>query len=185
MRITYQPSSPDRGDPKTWIIDPKRIPASEAELLEKHYGDRPWDLLVRHAQQGNTAARRLILWYCMRQDHPRAHANLRDVPDFFTGELLVESSPAELVEMRDQVVKSRALTESELEVFLAQWQTEYDDAVEAEAGSALTELIAGHDQPAAGAPPMPTPVLRREGEEAPPETPLPSAPSPTFGGATG
>lgn len=174
MIITFTPTDSERGDPHVWEFDPKRVLSDEAELIERHWGN-PWDHFVANAKMGSTAARKLLLWHLMRRDHPGNYVNLKDVPAFYTGEVVVEQGSAELVDMKASIMKrAKTLTADELTDWLALWQVQYDEALERE-GRSAPDTIDGElaiEQPA-------------EETRTVPDIPLPDGPSPTFGGAIG
>lgn len=195
MLIQYRPEDPSRGDPRDWDFDPKHVLSDECELIEKHYG-APWDVFAAKLRIGDTKARRLLLWHLMRRDHngPGLHVNLKDVPNFYSGELIVQMSSKEVLEFRKQIAKSKALDDLEREQALGAMDTEYEEALERE-GLAEHE---GHatvdgqvvDAPAPGEPRWHEPswtagtsgANRADGSEQ--TDPLPAA-SLTSGDATG
>lgn len=186
MIVEYKPETPDRGDPRTWTFNPRRVLSDECELVESHYG-MPWDVFVARARLGETKAKRILLWHLMRADHagPNGHVNLKDVPLFYSGELAVHMEPAEVLEQREAIRKSKALTDAEREAALGAIETEYEEAL-ARAGrrpdgsvdgdTVGATVVDSHDGDAwaAGNPTM----------GAPAADPLPAA-SLTSGGATG
>lgn len=140
MRITYEPE----GEPaQEWDFDPQDIRASEAEIIEKRYGENfgPWTAGVQGA---NMRARRVLLWHLMR----RQHHTLRyeDTPDFRAGELKVDYSVAELEEMRSNAAKVPDVAQREK--ILTQIEVAMSDALEREAaveppGKASSKSSAG------------------------------------------
>lgn len=93
MRVTY---SPEGGDVQSWTFRPAKVRSSQAIITQKAYG-KSWEVFAAEVQQGDIAARRILLWHLMRGDHPVLR--LEDVPDFYAGELVVEHEADELREM--------------------------------------------------------------------------------------
>ena len=98
MFVTYSPE--DGAEPQRWTFDPKRVRAGRAEMIERRAGVN-WDAWLIAVQSGSMRARRVLLWHLMTTDHPTMRSE--DVPDFLAGEVLVEHSAAELVEIRARV----------------------------------------------------------------------------------
>jgi len=115
MHVTYAPEDPTEGDPQEWDFDLKRIRSRDAEQIEKAFGGS-WDEFEGALQVGNVKARRAMLWHLLRQQHPLMQ--LRDVPDFYTGELVVQYTVAELVVLRERVESVRG-DEERKELMLA------------------------------------------------------------------
>lgn len=104
--ITYTPAD---GEHVTYDFDPDNLRQSEAEMIEKRMGGEmtveQWRAAVL---QGNSRARRVLLWHLMRTVH---HAlRYEDVPDFRVGELKVEMTLGELTALRDRVERSKVDT---------------------------------------------------------------------------
>ncbi|GIH69439.1 hypothetical protein [Sphaerimonospora thailandensis] len=125
MFVTY---CPEDGDEQRWTFDSKRVRASKAEMIEKRFGDN-WEKWLFAVQSGNMRARRVLLWHLLTLEHHGLR--LEDVPDFYSGELLVEHSVAELREIRDRVAKSNVSAEQREDVFTA-LDTEITAAMERE-----------------------------------------------------
>jgi len=100
MKVTYAPAG---ADPQVWDFEPDEVTQSQAELIEKRYG-RNWDQFLQDARQGSAKARRVLLWHLLRQTHHTLR--VEDVPDFRMGDVKVEHTVAELIELRDRVLKS-------------------------------------------------------------------------------
>jgi hypothetical protein len=111
--ITFKP---ENNDPQMWEFDPKRVRASQAEMVEKRYG-QPWDTFLRDLIKGSMLARRVLLWHLTRLTHHTLR--YEDTPDFYAEELLVEFSRAELETMRAEAEKSTALSDEDRPVALA------------------------------------------------------------------
>ena len=103
MHVIYAPEDPAAGERQEWDFDPKRIRAGEAEQIEKAFGGT-WDEFAGKLPMGATKARRVLLWHLMRRKHPTMQ--LRDVPDFYTGEVEVQYTHAELVDLRKRTEKA-------------------------------------------------------------------------------
>jgi hypothetical protein len=116
MRVAYTPTDPAAGDPQTWTFDPGRIRASEAETIEKRYGDR-WEAFLSDVKGGSIRARRVMLWHLLRTAHPAL--KYEDTPDFFADELVCTYSYAELVSMRDRVLKANLEADTREQVMTA------------------------------------------------------------------
>lgn len=101
MFVTYKPES---GDEQRWEFDPAKVRQSAAEMIEKRYGGgRTYEQWKAAVQQGESRARRVLLWHLMTRDHHTLR--YEDVPDFLMGEFEVEFSLAELHALREQVLK--------------------------------------------------------------------------------
>jgi len=98
MFVIYQPED---GDRQEWVFNPDRVRAVEGKVLLRTFGEPSWDLFVQGVRQNDLHARRVLLWHLMRRQHPLMR--FEDTPDFFTGEMEVEFSTAELAEIIDKV----------------------------------------------------------------------------------
>ncbi|SEB43625.1 hypothetical protein SAMN04489727_1729 [Amycolatopsis tolypomycina] len=94
MKIIYTPAD---GDEQTWDWDPKLVRARDAELIEGR-ADATWDEFQMQLLAGRMRARRVLLWFLLRKDHPTLR--LDDV-DFAAGEMKAEHTVDELVELRE------------------------------------------------------------------------------------
>lgn len=128
MRIAYTPKSAADGDAQTWIFEPGRIRASEAEQIEKRYGGR-WEDFLADVKGGSMRARRVLLWHLLRTAHPGL--KFEDVPDFYADELVCTYSYAELAAMRDRVLKAN-LDQDTREQVLTALDIEMTEAMSAE-----------------------------------------------------
>lgn len=122
MHVTYRPED---GGPQQWNFDPGRVRQSEAELIEKRYGHN-WDKFRADVQSGSIKARRVLLWHLLRLEHHTLR--YEDVPDFYTGELLVEHSAAELAVLKDRLMKA-SLPEDEREQMVVALDVEITEAI--------------------------------------------------------
>jgi hypothetical protein len=98
--VTYTPAD---GEAREWEFDARRVPASQAERVERRYGGSfaKWSAEV---QQGSARARRLLLWHLLCRDHPTLR--WEDTPDYLFGELEITYSSVELQELITQAEKS-------------------------------------------------------------------------------
>lgn len=108
--------SPEGEDPQVWEFDPRKVRASQAEMVERRYG-KQWDVFLADLMQGSIIARRVLLWHLIRGTHHTL--KYEDTPDFYAGELTVEFSRAELGNMRDTIETNRAVPESDRSMMLA------------------------------------------------------------------
>lgn len=131
MLVTYRPAD---GEAQTWVLDPERLRSSDAELIEKRYGDL-YPKWVAGVQAGEVRARRVLLWHLIRATHHTLR--FEDTPDFVMAELVVEMDVAELTAIRDRVSKTR-MAADEKEPVLAALDVEIAEAM-ARAGDAPGE----------------------------------------------
>lgn len=113
MRVTY---SPEGGSPQSWDYQPKRVRQSEAEMAEKRAG-LSWDEFNKQLLQGAARPRKVLLWMCMRREHPVLR--YEDVPDFAMSEVQVEFDAAELGEVRALVEKAKDTSDEDRAALLA------------------------------------------------------------------
>lgn len=141
MYVTYRPEG---GDEQSWEFDPDRVRASAAELVEKRYGES-WAMFLAGVQQGSIRARRVLLWHLIRRDHHTL--KYEDTPDFYAGEVEVQYDAAELLAMRDAVMKAE-VPDKEREQVLTALDMEITDAMARE-GAATDD---GEPEPVGKAP---------------------------------
>lgn len=103
MIVVY---SPEDGDKQQWEFVPGKVRAGEAERIEKRYGAN-WSEFLQGVNTGSIRARRVLLWHLMRRDHPMLR--WEDTPDFYAGELTVDMSIAEMVEMRRRLSSDKTI----------------------------------------------------------------------------
>lgn len=144
MRIAYTPKNPADGDAQVWTFDAGRIRASEAEQIEKRYGDR-WETFLSDVKGGSMRARRVLLWHLLRTAHPGL--KYEDVPDFYADELVCTYSYGELVAMRERILKANLDTDTREQVLTA-LDIEITDAMSVEGieeapGKASSSSVAG------------------------------------------
>lgn len=127
-----------------WEFDPNKVRASQAEMVEKRYG-QPWDVFLRDLIKGSMLARRVLLWHLTRL----AHHTLRyeDTPDFYAAELTVEYSRAELEALRGETEKSKAISDEERATALAMLD---EEIAKAPTGVDEGKALSGNGSPATG-----------------------------------
>lgn len=100
MFVTYRPEG---GEERRWVFDPKKVRASKAEMIEKRAGEN-WDAWLVSVQAGSMRARRVLLWHLLTLEHHGMR--FEDTPDFYAGELVIEHSVSELLDIKDRVMKA-------------------------------------------------------------------------------
>lgn len=96
MIVTYSPE----GEPEQrFEFIPRKVKSRVAEDIERRYG-AGWSTWLNHVHEGMVSARRVLLWHLIKRTHPTLRWD--DTPDFAIGELKVELSRDELVEMRER-----------------------------------------------------------------------------------
>ncbi|MFD9706213.1 hypothetical protein [Lentzea sp. NPDC059081] len=126
MFVTY---SPDDGDVQQWEFAASEVTASQAEEVERAYGE-PWDQFLVAVFSGGIRARRVLLWHLMRAEHPTLL--YADTPDFKVGELECEFDKTELQQLRDKAAQDKSLPAA----VLAHIDAELATAPEGTAGKA-------------------------------------------------
>lgn len=160
MKVVYTPEDPAvSGDGGSWQFDPNRVLGAHAEMIERRFG-QTWDQFTAAVVQGSIKARRVLLWYFRMLAHPGYR--IEDLPDFYTGELVVSFGVAELNTIREGVLKADWDSEQEKENALV--------AVDRMLSEAIAEEQAELEREAGG----------REVDEGEGK-----APSPSAGGSTG
>lgn len=87
-----------------WIYAPEKVKQSQAEMVEKKFGG-DWDEFNKKVLAGNAKARKVLLWHCLRTDHPVYR--WEDTPDFAMSEVTVEFEAHELANLRGVIAKSK------------------------------------------------------------------------------
>lgn len=100
--------APEGGAVQSWTYAPQKVRQSAAEMVEKKFGG-DWDEFNKKVLAGNAKARRVLLWHCLRTDHPVYR--WEDTPDFAMAEVTVEFEPHELATIRGEIVKSKDIDE--------------------------------------------------------------------------
>jgi hypothetical protein len=162
LRVTYT-----GGDaPQRWTFDPDAVPVDEAEQIEAAMGSgQTWDDFTRNLINATARARRVLLWYLLKRDHPDARLLFSDVPVFKMGQLVVELGTAEIARLREQIADNDRVTPERKRTALAALEDEY-------ASAALAE--ADHDVFAEAADPKDEP-LDAPPEAGPPDPVMPAA----------
>lgn len=128
MYVTYAPEDPADGDRQEWTFAPGRVRASEAQVLEREFGEN-WDNFAAGVQSGNMRARRVLLWHLLRRTHPLM--KFADVPDFYADELKVEFEVSELLPLLDKIAKA-TLPAGQKEQTIAALELAMSEAMERE-----------------------------------------------------
>lgn len=133
MFVTYQPE----GEPaQEWEFDPQKVRASQAEMVEKRFG-QPWSVFLMELMKGAMLARRVLLWHLIRRTHNALR--FEDTPDFYSGEVKVEFTRGELEAMRAEAEKAKGITDDERALMLSTLDAEIATAhVGVEEGKALS-----------------------------------------------
>lgn len=136
MFVTYTPEG--QSEPQTWLFVPGKVRNSRASHIEKlfakEYGERQtFEQFKVAVQQGSSPARRVLLWHLQQQNHPTLR--IEDV-DFAEGELTVEFTVSELVEMRDLIARMKGTDEAQREQMLAAIDMQMETAPEDDGGKA-------------------------------------------------
>lgn len=105
MIIKY---TPEDGAAQEWAYAPLKVRQSEAEMIEKRSG-MEWDAFNKALLSGNARARKVVLWHCLRKDHPIFR--WEDVPDFAMSEVQIEFDAKELGDIRAAVEKSKDMAD--------------------------------------------------------------------------
>jgi hypothetical protein len=104
MRVTFNPF--DGTEEKSWEFDPEDVLQSDAEGIEKAYG-QSWEIWLHGLRTGEAKARRVLLWQMLREDHRAAGGRIKlrfdDTPDFRMKQLKLEMSSDEMRELDRQI----------------------------------------------------------------------------------
>lgn len=134
MYLVYQPEGADE---QRWEYNPRKLKATEREMLEKRT-ERNFSQFTQDCLQGNSLCRRALLFLFLRREHPRIRW---DDVDFMWDELRLEYSRGELSQMRDQVAEQA--TGGDREAMLAKLDEEieqaHDEAAEGKAQLPIAE----------------------------------------------
>lgn len=130
MIVIYSPAD---GAPQRYEFNPSRVRQSEAEVIEGRAGVS-WEQWLNAIKLGSAKARRVLLWACMRQQHPMLR--IEDAPDPYVGEVVVEFTVAELTELRESVASARVADEEQRAQLLAGIDAEIEVQAEREAAAA-------------------------------------------------
>lgn len=120
MFVVYQPEG--AAEPTRYEFRPGRIRSGDASTILRHYrrlsGNQQatWEGFKGLAcPAGDPEAKRLMLWFCQRADHPKLRI---DDVDPFDDEVSVESDRTELEALRLMVLASKGMGEGQRELML-------------------------------------------------------------------
>jgi hypothetical protein len=128
--ITYSPAD---GESRRWDWDPSAVRMVDAEDMMTKWGKPSWDAFRIDVLQGSPRARRVLLWHLLRKDD---QSLVFDSLDVAMGEVTVEMTRTELVEVRDTVTAMGGLDETQREMALAALDAQIAEADEDTAGKA-------------------------------------------------
>jgi hypothetical protein len=131
MFLDYRP---DGGEVQRFEWLPGRVRSTEAAQLERSYSKlagerRTYDQLKSDVIQGSIVARRVVLHYLLRKQHPVLR--IEDV-DPFEDEIDMQFSKDELEDILERTEKSDAVSDSEKEMLVAGLRQEIAEAPESE-----------------------------------------------------
>ncbi|RSS51366.1 hypothetical protein [Streptomyces sp. WAC01280] len=123
MFLAYQPEG--QSEPTRWRYNPRRLMTVERETIERLTG-KNFTEFTTDVLQGNSLARRALLYTFLRRDHPKT--KFEDV-EFFWDELKLEYSKQEWEEMRARAAENLVGAEREQAItqFDAEIETAFDD----------------------------------------------------------
>ncbi|MFF8839574.1 hypothetical protein [Streptomyces sp. NPDC015130] len=126
MFLVYHPEG--QTEPTRWRYNPRRLMTVERETIERLTG-KNFTEFTTDVLQGNSLARRCLLYTFLRRDHPKT--KFEDV-EFFWDELKLEYSRQEWQEMRDRAAENLVGAEraAALAQFDAEIETAFDDTSE-------------------------------------------------------
>lgn len=122
MLITYKPKGTTKA--RTWNLQPDDLYEVRCEFIERRYakliGEKSaafeeWRMAVLREQ---ASARRVLLWHLLDLDHP-GKIKIEDVNPR-RGELKVEATKSELVELRATLENVGGMDDMQRELMLAQ-----------------------------------------------------------------
>ncbi|MGW1119252.1 hypothetical protein ACWD5B_19425 [Streptomyces tanashiensis] len=120
MFLVYHPEG--QTEPTRWRYNPRRLMTVERETIERLTG-KNFTEFTTDVLQGNSLARRSLLYTFLRRDHPKT--KFEDV-EFFWDELKLEYSKQEWEEMRARAAEN--LVGAERVAALAQFDEEIETA---------------------------------------------------------
>jgi hypothetical protein len=130
MIVTYRPEGSETGT--TWEFEPDKVRASRMEMVERRWsggsdpeaGASSYARWLAAIQQGETRARRVLLWHLLSLEH---HAlRLEDV-DYCLSELEIRYTKSEYDQMMESVRKGRR-PEAQRETILATLAAQREEA---------------------------------------------------------
>jgi hypothetical protein len=138
MHVTWDPE--DGNPPIEFEFDADDdLMSKEATLIEAEYG-QPIEMWTNGLRGKEAKARRLMLWWHLRQSHPKLA--FKDVPDFRMRQMKVEMNVGELQELWKQISKNR-MSDERREQLEGAFETSIRDAMERE--GIVTGDIVGED----------------------------------------
>lgn len=127
MHITWDPE--DGTDPVGFdFVADDDLMSDEAEEIEKAYG-APIEQWANGLRMKEVKARRLLLWWHLRQTHTRLA--LKDVPKFRPRQVKAEMSVAELQELWARLSKTK-MDDDTMERLRSAFEIDVRDAMERE-----------------------------------------------------
>lgn len=138
MKVTHHPTG--QAEPKVYQFDPEDERESALERMEKAYAKligqpiATVDQLILGVTQGQSTARRVLLWHLQGREHPSIR--IEDV-DPTRRELLVEADRADLVWLRGQYAK-QAAADPQVQTLLESIDAQIRDMDAAPEGKALS-----------------------------------------------
>lgn len=126
MYVKWDPA--DGSAPTEFEFDPEDMMSRDAVLVEKEYG-QPIEMWVNGLRAKEAKARRILLWWHMRQAHPQLP--FKDVPDFRMRQMTVEMNVAELRELWKNIARSK-MDEERRDQLQVAFETSIRDAMERE-----------------------------------------------------
>jgi hypothetical protein len=125
--LVYKPEGSD--EPQRFKYHPQKLMSAEREMLERRTA-RDFSDFTKAVINGNSAARRALLFMYLKREHPTT--KYEDV-DFAWDELTLEYSKGEYLKMREDAVENLHGDQlaAALQQIDAEIETAYDD-VEAE-----------------------------------------------------
>ena len=132
MFVEYDPQ--DGTGKQTWEFDPDDVLQSDAEEIEKAYG-QAWEVWLHGLRIREAKARRVLLWQMLREKHREAGGRIKlrfaDTPDFRMRQVTVHMSSAEIREM-DSLFRPTIKDPDVLEQYDAAFQRDLNEALERE-----------------------------------------------------
>ena len=113
MILIYRP---DGQEEQRWEFQPGKLRSAECEAIEKRTGMPYGSEFKEKLLQGNTAARRALLWTMLRRTH---HTLRYDDVDFADEEVQIDFDRDEWQRLYDELKDNVGLTDEEREFRLA------------------------------------------------------------------
>lgn len=137
MQVMWDPENGE--DKQVWDFDPDDVLGSDAKLIEKHYGGT-WDQFLAGLQTGQIQARGVLLWYMMKQVHPKLPFG--DIPDFRVRQLKVEMGTRELEALWKRAERMK-MAPDQREAFEMAFSADMADAMKREGRDDAFEIVEG------------------------------------------